>query len=253
MTGFNAGMAGLIQQCRLNSRVVVKKEAGELIKQLVKLSFPKDRNATRASIARTVATRFDEASRRDYLDSRITPGGVRWTRKTRKLLYGVANQLDWRNVTDVERVRKAYYTIRRGGRQVVPFLKPRKVQKVSFSRSIFLQAGMVGKVIKKIQRNVGRLKSGWLVSVAKGAIQISGSNMPPAWVTVHAAGARGRFEDRSNVPDNPAFVIANSATGITQKGMDFIVALAVKSRAAAMVTNAKFFLSGKKKLSDYAR
>lgn len=259
MSGFNAGMAGLIRQCRLHSRVVVKKEAGELIKELVLRSPPKTPKKTRDAIATGIHRVFDTVS-----DDRLSdttgirggfgtgPSGIRWYSADSRFLHGIApkNDKTGASVAELERIR---FTTTKSGKQILSFKHPRKRQRVLLSQQILTKKSTVQKLIAKTRKHVGRLKAGWLVSVAKGAIQISGSNMPPAWVTVHAAGARGRFDASQLNTDNPSFMIANSAKGITQKGIDFIVQLAVKSRAAAMVTNARMMFSGKKRLSDYAK
>ena len=261
MAGFNAGMAGLVQKLRLNARVVVKKEAGEMIKELVKRSPPKNPTQTRNGISASIGRAFnivadDRLSDRTGIRGgwKIGASGILWFGAGHDLLHGIAakNDKTGASVDDLERIR---FTVTKYGQQILPFRHPRKHQRVSLSQQITTKKSTVQKLIAKTRKHVGRLKAGWMVAVAKGAVSLSGDKMPPAWVTTHAASARGRYEDYTNTPDNPSFVIANASKGITQRGMDFIVQLAVKSRVASMVGNAKFMLSpkGKARLADYAK
>ena len=164
VSNFNRGLAGFVDKLGLPANVVFKKECGELLKTLIKLTPPSNAAASRARIARVASTKFDAASQADYIDSRLSPGGVRWTRHTRAFLYGVAKELDWRNETDVRKIAALSKQLRPTGRRILDFVHPRKRQRVALSQRVFLQAGMLAQTIKYMQRHVGRLKAGWLAS-----------------------------------------------------------------------------------------
>ena len=253
MTGFNKGIANLIGRARLSAPVVIKKEMGELIKTLARISPPQNVEKSKASIAKGVAYKFDIARRRESLDSRTNPGGIRWTHWSKQFLYGTANELDWRNVSDVNKVRRAYYTITATGRQIVPFNFARKIQRVALSRALLLKDGMVQKVIARIQKNIGRLKAGWTVSVTRGIIPLSAGNRIPQWVVKHSMNARGRYQNGLAIKDRPAFEISNYSEGISSKAAKRFAADAVAIRAKAMASNFKMMMGGRKNLADYAK
>ena len=253
MTGFNAGIAALLRSVGATSREIVEKETGELIKTLVRVSPPLRQQKTNQSIAQNLSSKFDQASRVDYIDSRISPGGIKWTGANKQFLYGVANQNDQRKEGDVKKIAALSFRITSKGRTVSDFKRARKRQKVALNRQTYLQAGMLTKVIKYFQKSTGRLKAGWLVSNFAGVIRLSGANLPPKWVTRHNLGAKGRFENNLSTPQNPNFAIFNFAKGIGDQAINSIVASAVSIRAKAMLKNAALYTSGKKNLSDYAR
>lgn len=258
MTGFNAGMRGLIQKCRIAAPVVVKKEAGELIKELVLRSPPKDPKKSRAAIGTELEYKFRSIS--DNANSNMEglrgglgngAGGIRWLTVDSRFLFGVAPQKDFRKASVADLAKLRFQITKSGRSLILPFRHPRKRQRVLLVQAILTKKSTVAKLIARVRKNVGRLKAGWLVGVTEGKVSISGAKMPPAWVTVHVSGARGRCDDFTGMPNKPAMVLANSAKGITQKGMNFIVQLAVKSRAASMVGNARAMFSGKKRLATY--
>ncbi len=255
---FDAGIRGLIQKCRLNSRVVVLKETGELIKTLVRLSPPKNPGKTRANIQESVNYKFTKAAEGGGRDFESTSGsvgasGIKWYSIDSSFLRGVLPQSDMRKAS-ADALYKSYYTLSRAGRQILEFKHPRRRQRVMISGKLLAKPSTIKKVIKRIQDHVGRLKAGWLVAAFAGPIQLTGANTPPQWVTRHSSGARGRFVDGTANQDKPTFLIANSAEGIGGKktNVAWIVQAAVKIRAKAMAANALLFCKGRKKISDYA-
>lgn len=245
MTGFNAGIAGLQRALGVSARVIVEKEAGELIKTLVRISPPERQQRSNESIAKNLSSKFDQASRVSYFDSRTDPGAIKWTGANKQFLYGVANENDLRSVGDVKQIAKLSHRITSKGRTVYDFKSPRKRQKVALNQRIFLRAGMLTKVIKYFQRNVGRLKAGWLVASNMGVVKLSGRAIPQ-WITRHSKGARGRVvENNLNNAAAPAITISNFAKGIGAPGVNALVSDAVKIRAKAMADNAARILAGK--------
>lgn len=257
LTGFERGMLGLINKCGLNSRTVVEKETGELIKTLVRVSPPSTPAKTRQNIDEMVFKKFESVEAATDYDSNETDigsTGVKWYAWNQKFLFGVAPDSDMRKAsTDV--VRKIYYQIKKvsgRGRIVRQFRHPRKAQRVAILTKVLTTKPQLRQVAARIKRNIGRLKSAWLVAVANGAIKLTGSNQPPEYVRRHVSGARGKFENGLNKPGHPSFTIINFAKGIGQKAVNGLVRAAVNIRAKAMAENALLFMRGKKNLSDYA-
>lgn len=258
MSVFNAGMRGLITKCRISAPVVIRKEAGELIKELILRSPPKSPKKTRDSIESGIKSKFASIADSQNSDTswmsggwKVGPSGIRWYYVDSNFLHGVAPQRDMRKASVADLARLRFQITKSGKRLNVP-IKGHEKQRALIYQTILTKRGTVTKLISKIKENVGRLKAGWLVAVNRGQVSISGAKMPPQWVTKHSAGARGDTINNLSVPNKPSFTIINYAKGITQKGMDLIVQLAVKSRAASMATNTRLILAGKKRLADYA-
>lgn len=253
ISGFNRGMQGFVRKLGLEAQVVLRKEMGELVKTLVRTTPPKRQSETNKKIAGNLAGKFEEASHADYIDSRISPGGVKWLGHNKGFLYGVANELDLRTESDVRKIATLAKSLTRKGRLILPFKHPHKRQMVNMSRRVFLQAGMAGRTVKYVQKHTGRLKAGWLAAVFGGAITLTGANQPPQWVTRHRFGVRGYFINGLGVKDFPRFTIANTAAGVgnPKNNLDSIVRAALNIRAKAMQKNLLLFMSGKKKITDY--
>jgi hypothetical protein len=260
---FNAGMEGLVRIAKLEPVVVVRKESGELMKTLVRVTPPKDPGKTRERIARTIKMKFTAAesagsglvSSTSRLESSTKngKGEIEWLLWSPQFLRGIAKEADRRN-DSVDELMRLSYRLTPKGRKVLPFRRFRnRRQKVMIYGNILTNPKTVAALIRRVQGHVGRLKAGWLVAWADGKITIMGSNLPPQWVTRHARGARGRFIDGLGVENAPFFAIGNSAVGIGEKQVRFFVRSALGIRAKAMAENARLIFSGRKKLADYAR
>lgn len=271
-SGFNAGMEGLVRRLKIDSKTVIIKEAGELMKTLVKVTPPADKDKTKAGIADKVRARFGAAStaslsgreetlytnaskgRTKHFGVNVDPersyGGIKYYAADPQFLHGVAEDADMRKAS-VEQLRHLLYHITKSGNQTYPFNHPRK-QKVKISRKIFTTPEQQKALTERVQKHVGRLKAGWLVAWVDGRIPITGSNLPYQWVTRHARGARGRYIDGLGVENFPTFSIGNFAQGIKQKDMRSFVQTALSIRTKAMPENARLIFSGKKNLADYA-
>ncbi len=256
---FNAGIQGLIQKCRINAKTVVEKETGELIKMLVKLSPPKEPDRTKFNIETAVRSKMTLAASGGYRDFDATSGkvgasGIKWYSVDERLLRGVAPKNDMRKASP-DAIYKVFRTLKKSGRAVMQFRHPRKRQKVMISQKIVVTKPQVTAVVNRVKKHVGRLKAGWLVAVASGAVRIFGANMPPQWVARHMQGARGNFVNELGIPDRPEFTIINQAKGIGNRkhNLGFIVNLALKARAKSMQSNALLFMRGKKNIADYSR
>lgn len=257
MTGFNQGVAALIRSVGVTAREIVEKETGELIKTLVKVSPPRDPQKTKLAIGKDISGRFAQArnegnSSFDYHNGKISSSGIKWYAVDGDFLRGVAPKNDMRDAS-VDELKDMRFKINRKGRLNVAFKHPRKTQRVLLYQTILTKESTVKKLVSRIQKNVGRLKAGWLVAANSGAIKLSAGNKPPQWVSKHSSGAQGRFENGLASQNNPSFTIANFAKGIKQNTVDGFVQIATSIRAKAMLKNAELFTKGKKTISDYAR
>ncbi len=247
MTGFNRGIAGLIDRIGIDAKKVVKKETGELMKTLVRVSPPKSVSKTKQGIERRVTAKFDAA--RDTGGHPSSGSAMEWYAFSSKFLYGVAEDNDKRNASTDE-LYKLSFKITKTGRQLLDFVHPRQRQRVLLSGRILTEPDKVKDVVKRIQNHVGRLKAGWLA--AWDFIQPTGGNNPPEYIMKHKQGAKGRFENGLNTVNFPTFTIANSAKGITDKKIKSIIQFALNLRGRAMASNIRLLFAGKKRLSTYA-
>ena len=257
MTGFNQGIAAMIRSIGATSRVIVEKETGELIKTLVKLSPPRDPSRSKFKAETDVRSRFAMAASGGFRDFNSTSGtvgagGVKWYSVDEKFLRGVMPENDMTKQS-TDSLYKTFRTYNKKGRMNLAFKHPRKRQRILISQKLLATPKQISEIVGRVKKNFGRLKAAWLVSTRSGAIKISGGNLPPAWVTKHTQGAKGRFENGLSTPNNPTFTITNFAKGIGHKAINSIVYSAVSIRAKAMMKNAELYTRGKKNLADYAR
>ena len=257
MTGLNQGLRGLAN-LGIPMAKVVKKETGELIKTLVKLSPPKERSRAQFNMETDVRSRFAYAATGGERDFAATSGsmgtqGLKWYAVDEHYLRGVGPELDLRKESS-EAIYKKFRNLTRKGRVVVGFKHPRKRQKILISQKWVATKQQISSVVARIKRNYGRLKAGWMSAVRDGKIILSAGNPPPLWVKKHLnAGTRGWSKDETNSRDKPAFTIANTAKGVSSHTVRSVVELALKVRAKAMADNAATYFKGKKHLADYAR
>lgn len=251
MTGFNRGIVGLIKTLRVQPRVVIAKEAGELIKTLVKTS-----PAAKAPRIKDDIMRKFEWSGLDMnanLQGQKAGSGLTWVGVNGDYLTGIDPVLDMRDAS-VEELKDLAYQMTKRGRIKKPFIHPRKKQQVLILTKVLTKLSTVKKLAAAKAKNRGRLKASWLTAVRDGVIKISGGNMPPKWVTDHVNwGTRGYWRNGMNVPFSPSFTIASYAKGLTVKAERFFIQRALNIRAKAMLANMKHFAEGKKPLSSYAR
>lgn len=234
---------------------IIPKEVGELIKTLVKLSPPKDRAKSVKKTTDTIQRRFELvglAHNAKLGDGQMSKTGVEWVSVSPNWLKGAAPDLDMRKA-DVQTLRKLYYTTTKRGNIKKDFRFPRQHQRVLIVQRIITTPAKVKAVARKVAANFGRLKAGWLVSVFRGAIRLSGGNQPPTWVTKHSRGARGDYDPtKLSHPTTPSFTIMNRAKGVSQRTVIDVARAAIKVRGQAMLKNAHQYFKGKKRVADYA-
>ncbi len=262
-TVFNQGMAGLIEKCGLDSKLVVEKETGELIKTLVRISPPADPQRTRAAIEFQVDRKFGGLSENVNLEKASAQHSKKyptiWYASTPRYLFGVGERNDQRRAS-VETLRSLFLATKflggkgqKKARVVYPFLKRGGNQKVAILQRVLTTEAQRQRLKGRLKKNIGRLKAGWIVATNAGAIRTSSNFAIPSWVSKHAAGARGRYENWLDTPGSPAFLIANNARGITGRAAAFLGQRAITIRGKAMLANARLIVAGKKNLADYAR
>ena len=269
ISGFNRGMTGFVDKLGIAGPVVLKKEMGELLKTLVRVTPPKLPARTRANIEGDVLTSFTVLAHNDVhfnsVDKPIGPSGIKWYRWNSSHLYGVEPDQDKTKSTPSE-LGALYYSTRvsvtksNGGEIVggtayrtAPFKHPRRNQTVQLAARYLIKRSTANRLIKTIQSHVGRLKAGWLASW--DVLAPGGSNKPPQWVMRHKSGARGYYINGLGVKGYPTFTIANTAKGVgnPKLKLDSLVRLALAIRVKAMKTNLGMFTHGKKSLIDYSR
>ncbi len=250
MTNFNRGLTGLINQVGLNNRVVIKKETGELIKTLVRIT-PK---AKPEKIRSDISGKFNMVGNQQNSQfSGTGPSGINWYSVDEHFLRGIAPEADKTNAS-VSELKKLLYTITKKGKVRLPFKHLHLRQEVILYQTITTKAATVNKLIAAKIKNRGRLAAAWLVAVFKGNITLTGAHQPPAYIMKHAtAEARGYFIDGTHSKTSPSFMIANYAAGIGNRDLNGLVNTALKIRAKAMAANTLFFMKGKKNLADYAK
>lgn len=250
MSGFERGVAGLIRRAGLDSRVVIQKETGELIKTLVRVSPKADAKKIRDNISARFHA-LEHPERTFGLTEAAFEGktGVAWYAADSKHLYGIAREADLRDAS-VEELKALLYKTTRKGRIIGRHGR----QTVYIWKKITTRAATVRKLITAKIRNRGRLAAGWLVATLTGTIRLAGSGQPPEFVKRHVtAQARGSFVDGLATPGHPRFTVINFAKGISAPTVNHLVQTAVNIRAKAMQKNTALLFAGKKKLSDYAR
>jgi hypothetical protein len=250
---FNRGLARYQNQLGLDARKVMRTELGQLVKTLVRISPPSDRNKSMRMMKAKVNKRFEKLKTRDsgFLNSSIkaSKSGLKLYAASSKYLFAGAADADMTNATTQE-LRKVFYATRKlqgATRIIAGFKKPRPSgQKVAISTKVLTKEKQVEALGKRIAKNFGRLKAGWLAPLKRGAITAGGKFAVPNWVRTHMPGLRGDFLDHIRNPNNPSFIIINRAKGITGKQSKYFVNQALKIRGKAMAANAKLILSGKK-------
>ena len=247
---FNRGMSRLIARANVEPKRMMKKELLELTKTLIKVSPPRNLTKSKRSVVAGVAKKFEGLdSESGYARSEVPVGksGVKWYAASSKFLYGAAPDSDMRKA-DVNTLRGIYYktkTVQGGKRLVLGFKNRSGAQKVAMITKIIVKQNANKQVAARINKNFGRLKAGWLGPVNRGAITLSGGNMPPEMVLRHKSGARTDFINMLEVPSNPSFITINRSMGVTSDKSKFYIDLAMNIRARAMKKNAETILSGK--------
>ncbi len=259
MSRFNKGLGALVRDAKLNAKTVIPKEIGELERTLVNFTWPRNLAQSRAKISRQVDKQFGELSLHSTRDisgarSKTYPDTV-WTGSSPGYLFGIAETSDMRKAS-IPDLRAVYYRTRMIGRkgnakkarQIYKFNNRNTSQRIAVLQEIVTTDAKKKQLAARIQKNLGRMKAGWLVATFSGRIP---GVQAPQWVSRHQAGARGRYEDNLNDSAMPNFAIANSARGISRAMANGIAQRAVNIRGRAMATNARLFMAGKKNLADY--
>jgi hypothetical protein len=257
ISGFNRGLTGFVDKLGLEAKVVLKKEMGELIKTLVKITPGADvvklkafNDAQFAKIGDSKNTSTGWA----HGGGRMGKSGILWFSVDSNFLRGVAPENDMTKAS-AEELKKLSYRITKKGHSVnLPFRNRKTSQRVLIYQTILTRASTVKKMIALKLKNRGRLKAGWLTAVTGGAVSLTGGNQPPAWVKRHQSGARGYFIDGLGVKNFPTFTIANTAAGVgnAKNNLTWLMQSALNIRAKAMSANLRLFMRGKKELSSYA-
>lgn len=249
---FNRGLNRLITRVGLDAKRVMKTELGQLVKTLVKISPPEDRNKSMRNVRAKVNQRFEKlgSQTNNFAASDIQEGknGLKYWASNSKFLFAGAADSDMTKASTNE-LRAVFYRSRKQSgsyRIVVPFRNPRRQQRVAITTKVIATQKQVKAVGDNIAKNFGRLKAGWLAPVIDGTVSGGGKFAIPKWVNEHRAGARSKFVNNLEMPNNPNFTLINFAKGVSGKASRRFVDNALNIRAKAMKENARQILSGKK-------
>lgn len=249
---YTRGMNGLVDFMKGKSKVITKKETGELVKTLIKLTPRSSSKKVSADIMRKFETVADaQLSNRQAVMGRAGKDGVIWISVDSKFLKGVAPEKDMTGAS-VDELKAVMYTLTKSAKaQSHQFKHPRR-QRVLIYQTILTKASTVKKLAAEKVKNVGRLPAGWLPGWDK--LNPTGANMPPKSVMRHKVGARGYFIDAGSSGEKPFFVICNQAAGVgnPKNNVQKIAQIAVDVRGKAMAANLKLLKSGKRRVADYA-
>jgi hypothetical protein len=249
---FNQGLARYQNQLGLDARKVMRTELGQLVKTLVRISPPSDRNKSMRMMKAKIEKKFTklrtQQNNYDQVEIRPSRSGLKYWAANSNFLFAGAADADMTKATTNELRAVHYRTRKQSGSYllVVPFKIPRKKQRVAITTKIFTTEKQIAALGKRIAKNFGRLKAGWLAPLKKGAISAGGKFAVPNWVRIHMPGLRGDFIDGINTPSNPSFTLINRAKGVDGKASKRFVNYALRIRAKAMAANAKLILAGKK-------
>jgi len=262
MTGFNSGIVAMMRSVGATSRQIVEKETGELIKTLVRISPPSDAakkskqlDNIKKQISKTFHI-FGKNNNFEYDNTQASKSGMKWYAASSKYLFGGAPDTDMRKASQKELLTVHYSRkdVQGSGRIITSFKNRKTSQRVAIITKIVAAKNQVDALIKRVQKNVGRLKAGWLVAARDGKVRLSGANLPPAWVKKHVnSGTRGRADVQLQNSTNPHITITNFAKGVRSEASLYFVNAALRIRAAAMLKNADLYTSGKKNLGDYSK
>ena len=257
LTAFNTGMARFVRTLGIEAPRVVKKEAGELLKELVMTTPIADSKKVESGVMGKFNSISDSqnSSSAGINGKPSKGGGVVWYAVGSRFLMGVAPEKDMRGAT-VQGLSSVLNRITKGGKSLSYSFKNRNSrQRVLISQTILTKQSTLRKLVAQIRSHRGRLKAGWLGSPGQSwdILQPSGANLPGEVVMRHKAVARGYAQDELNVVNHPAFSIANTARGVGNKknNLNWIVKRALETRAIKMAANALLFMRGKKHVSDY--
>lgn len=249
---FNRGLNRLATRLGLDAKRMMQTELGQLVKTLVKISPPEDRNKSMRNVRAKVNKRFEKLGQQstNFLnhENKASKSGLKYYAANSDYLFAGASDADMTNAT-VKQLRAIYYASRKlqGSYRIVAGFKNRNTsQRVAISTRILAKDKQVKEVGDKIAYNFGRLKAGWLSPVKAGVVNPGGRFPIPKWVKNHMFGARGRFLNGLDNPQNPNFTIINFAKGAAGKASKRFVKYAMSIRAKAMKENARQILSGKK-------
>ncbi len=253
---FDRGINALIFQAGLNSRTVVAKETGELIKTLVRLSPPTSLAKAKQKSEKDIRGVFRPMPDEIFTGHKAD-GKLHWLYASPKALLGVEKK-DFKPDLDVLAAARILGNDRGTRGKAYEELGERESNSGTYTHQnvmrlnrTVISKGTFKRLVAEIKSRFGRLRASWLVSVARGPIKLSGANLPPAWVTKHVDGAKGNYVDGLGVPNFPRFTIISTATGVGKPSMANIIKAALMIRAKAMQVNATLFMKGRKNISDY--
>lgn len=250
-TEFQRGLSAMVQRAGIQFKRVIKKESGELLKTLVRLSYPENRTKTNKNIEQRVRSVF---KKNESVPKSKHPnnGGIKWYAANSEHIYGIAPQKDLRGA-GFDEVYATYKQIRGkpvGAGRESTMRRNTKQTAVVINRFI-VKRGQIREVIRRVQSHVGRMKAGWLPAVRDGVVKISGEYSPPGFVVRHYSGARGKYQVDFSDESNLFGEFTNFAKGIGKHLRNNFINRALQIRGRAMAKNAELYFKGKKFIGEY--
>lgn len=250
MTGFNRAMGIYAYELGVtgpNLGRFVRKQAGELVKTLIRITPPSNPAKTRERLGKNVDARFkalsEVESKTKFGEGQLgTTGSVNWYSATSRFLFGVAPDLDMRGAS-AEALYPIFFRITPKGRLSLPFKSRRTSQRVLITQRILTKRATVLRLKARLIRHIGRLKAAWTPSWTKLAMPGSPG---PKFVTRHTLGARGDALNNLDQPMLPTFTMINRAKGINGKDVPRLLKRALDIRTKAMLADLQLYIRGVK-------
>lgn len=169
-----------------NAVKIVKRQFGLLMRLLIDLSFPKDRQKSAKRIDKSVSSRFKEMPDISGDPAKAGHKDVTWTGSSRFALYGVDKSGDYRSAS-AEELQGIYWQYQQGqGRGTNA--NREKVSRGHGKQDIYIwrvatRKAAVNALKRLMTGNLGKLKAAWLKGLEKCG---SPGRDVPGWITRHA-------------------------------------------------------------------
>lgn len=240
---FNRAVAMKISVTGLAVKDCVIVESGRLCELLIKRTPPQDAgraNALRERIEKKVTKRFERLTskidtKQYQSGGKFGRGEVCWIKSAPTFLYG--ERRDAFLVKDLDMLWGIFLRTARLRSEAVQQPQPRGSQKVYIRTGASVSRADVARLVKRLQRHVGRLKAGWLTAYrAVQRLGFRGAWQPNKFVLNNETGNRGDFNNGlQQDPTKPFIDVINRARDVNKNYMRTIAHHALESRVKYVV------------------
>lgn len=224
-----AGKAG-------DAATIVEDEARLFVKQVIRLTPPKNKAQGEKAVARDLSQIFTGVSD-ELLNTIGSDHGVSgidaWLSTDGKMKLTHAK---WDRIDPTGSGMEAHHRAHQNARGRTEKLKKNYADKSVWYAPYVVSHQDYANYVKNVQSYVGRRKAAWAVSYQK----IGGT--VTRWISKHVVGAKGLCVDELKVPNRPSVVMVNFAPGIRED--ERIVRSALRIRMSAMKRRMRLVLSG---------